>query len=240
MDTSTKLSKDFLKLLDLIRSKDEERRAPLTRIYCKNNVLYATDSKLLIRCDLKQKDLPKYDLDDGFYEVSGLYLVKDKDFEEYQYPDVERILNTQYEKHFQVSEEYNAYLDFLHTITFNGVFLDFVNFEKQLKQIFKGMNFKVYFINGEKHVRIECDYVVQHIANTMYSPIQVIVMPMKRNREKPTSVDYNPTGKELATEKEPEEPTEEPTKEELEPAREEVQEGSSYWNVVKKFDAAAC
>ena len=235
MDTSTKLSKELLKLLDLIRSKDEERRAPLTRIYCKNNVLYATDSKLLIRCDLKQKDLPKYDLDDGFYEVSGLYLVKDKDFEEYQYPDVERILNTQYEKHFQVSEEYNAYLDFLHTITFNGVFLDFVKFDKQLKQIFKGMNFKVYFINGEKHVRIECDYVVQHIASTMYSPIQVIVMPMKRDREKPTSVDYNP--EEPVTEKEPKE---EPTEEEPEPVQEEVQEGSSYWNVVKKFDAAAC
>ncbi len=192
MDTSTKLSKDFLKLLDLVRGKDEERQVVLTRIYCKDNVLYSTNSKLLIRCDLKHKDLPKYDLDNGFYEVSGQYLVKDKDFEG-QYPDVEHILNTQYEKCFQVSEEYIAYLDFIHTATFNSIFIDFVKYKKQLKQIFKGTNFKVYFINGEKQVLIECDYVVQHIVNTMYSPIQVIIMPMKYNREKPIPlVNYNP------------------------------------------------
>lgn|GEM_PF-4801312 len=192
MDTSTKLSKDFLKLLDLVRGKDEERQVVLTRIYCKDNVLYSTNSRLLIRCDLKHKDLPKYDLGNGFYEVSGQYLVKDKDFEGL-YPDVEHILNTQYEKCFQVSEEYIAYLDFIHTITFNSIFIDFVKFEKQFKQIFKGTNFKVYFINGEKQVLIECDYVVQHIANTMYSPIQVILSPMKYNLEKPVSlVNYNP------------------------------------------------
>ncbi len=192
MDTSTKLSKDFLKLLDLVRGKDEERQVVLTRIYCKDNVLYSTNGKLLIRCDLKHKDLPKYDLDNGFYEVSGQYLVKDKDFEG-QYPDVESILNTYYEKCFQVSEKYIAYLDFIHTATFNSIFIDFVTYEKQFKQIFKGTDFKVYFINGEKSVLIECDYVVQHIVNTMYSPIQVIIMPMKYNREKPISlVNYTP------------------------------------------------
>ncbi len=166
MNASIKLSKDFLKLLDLVKLKDEKKLS-LTRIYCKNNILYSTDGKLLIRCDLKHKDLPKYELDDGFYEVSGQYLVRDKDFEDYKYPDVERLFDVEYEKYFQISEQNNAYLDFLHTVTSNNIFLDFVRFEKQFKQLFKGTNFKVYFINGEKQVLIECDYVVQHIADAL-------------------------------------------------------------------------
>ncbi len=190
---STKLSKGFLKLLDLIRSRDENIKIQLTKIYCKNNILYSSNGKLLVRCDLKHKDLPKYELDDGFYEVSGQYLVKDKDFEDHQYPDVECLLDVEYKKHFQVSEENSAYLDFIHTVTSNSIFFDFVRFEKQFKQLFKGTNFKVYFINGEKQVLIECDYVVQHIVNTLYSPIQVIVMPMKHEQDEPISlVNYNP------------------------------------------------
>ena len=192
MSASTKLSKNFLKLLNLVRLKDENIKIQLTKIYCKNNILYSTDGKLPIRCDLKYKDLPKYEFDDGFYEVSGQYLIRDKDFKDYKYPDVECLLDTEYEKYFQISEN-NAHLDFLHTVTSNNIFFDFVRFEKQFKQLFKGTNFKVYFINGEKQLLIECDYVVNHIIDALYSPIQVILMPMKHEQDEPISlINYNP------------------------------------------------
>ena len=90
MNTSI-LNKDLLKLLDIIRKIDLVNEGmPMSRIYCKDNILYATNGALAFKCDLKQEQLPVLELQDGYYEVSGKYLVMDKETTGI-FPDVERV-----------------------------------------------------------------------------------------------------------------------------------------------------
>ena len=195
MDTPVMLNKDFLRLLDLVRDSDKCKQGSSTSaIYCKKNVLHVTNGKVALRCVLKNENLPKYKFEDGFYKIEGDHLVKDANIGG-EFPSFGVVLNRTFVKKFKVDySSFNAFLDFIFTLNSQKIFVDFLRFEKQLKQLFyKGRDFVVYFIDERSVVLIKCNYVVQSIVSDLYTPIVLLIMPMDFTGQKRVkNVSYNP------------------------------------------------
>jgi len=199
MDTPVMLNKDFLKLLDLIRDSNKCRRGSSTSaIYCKKNVLHVTDGQIALRCVLKNENLPKYEFEDGFYKVEGDHLIKDVDISG-EFPSFGRVLNKTFVKMFKIDySSFNAFLEFVMILNSQKIFVDFLRFEKQLKQLFyKGKDFSVYFIDERSVILVKCNYVVQDIVSTLYTPIAFLIMPMdfRGQMKKVKNIRYNPVRK---------------------------------------------
>jgi len=199
MDTPVMLNKDFLRLLDLVRDSDKCKQGSSTSaIYCKKNVLHVTNGKVALRCVLKNENLPKYEFEDGFYEVKGNCLVKNTDDIGGEFPSFNEVLNKTFVKTFKIDySSFNAFLEFVMTLNSRKIFIDFLRFEKQLKQLFyKGKDFSIYFIDEKSVILIKCNYIVQDIVSTLYTPIAFLIMPMDfRGRIKVKNISYNPVRK---------------------------------------------
>jgi len=201
MNTSVKLNKDFLRLLDLTRDSGRyDLGSIISVIYCKQNILYATNGKIALRCDLLRMKIyqREYELEDGFYEVEGNYLIKNSDIEgKFPLEGINKAFDNTFTKMFKTryaGEEIDTFFDFITTLTSQGIFINFLEFEKQLKQLFyKGNDFVIYFIDKKKAVLVECDYVVSHSAlKNVCVPISFIIMPKIYGQIKIKDVKYNP------------------------------------------------
>lgn len=193
MDTSIKLNKDFLKLLDCIRVTDpNQQNVPVSRIHCKENVLFVTNNRMALQCDLKQEQLPKFELVDGYYEVSGKYLVQDKEIEG-EFPDANHILNTDHTEYFRITQDTEiTYLSFIHTLSHHGFYLNYVKYEKQFKQVFKGSDFTVFLEGNDRMALIEFSYSILTFAPVM-ADVSFFVMPMVYELPEIKGVKYNPS-----------------------------------------------
>jgi len=203
MNTSVKLHKDFLRLLDLTRDSGRyDLGSIISAIYCKQNILYATNGKMALRCDLLKMKIyqREYELEDGLYEVARNYLIKNSDIEgKFPLEGINKAFDNTFTKMFKTryaGEEINTFFDFITTLTSQGIFINFLEFEKQLKQLFyKGNNFVIYFIDKKKAVLIECDYVIKNQVDMIYVPISFLIMPKVYGQIKIKDVKYNPTEK---------------------------------------------
>jgi len=200
MNTSVKLNKDFLRLLDLVRDSGRyDLGSVISVIYCKQNILYATNGKIALRCDLLKMRIHQreYELEDGFYEVAGNYLVKNNNVEgKFPLEGINKAFSNTFTKMFKIrysGEEINTFFDFITTLTSQEVMINFLEFEKQLKQLFyKGNDFVIYFIDKKKAILVECDYVVKNLISDEYVPISFIIMPKICGQIKIEDVKYNP------------------------------------------------
>jgi len=203
MNTSVKLNKDFLRLLDLVRDSGRyDLGSVISAIYCKQNILYVTNGKMALRCDLLKMRIyqREYEFEDGFYEVAGNYLVKNNNMEgKFPLEGINKAFDNTFTKMFKTryaGEEINTFFDFITTLTSQGTFINFLEFEKQLKQLFyKGNNFVIYFIDKKKAVLIECDYMIKNLISDEYVPISFIIMPKIYGQIKIENVKYNPMEK---------------------------------------------
>lgn len=195
MDTSVKLDKEFLKLLDCVRAtgKDNEYRT-ITRIHCKENVLYSTNGAMALKCDLKQEQLPEFQLKDGFYEIAGNYLVQDKEMEG-TFPDVERILNSDFTECFRpLMDTERSYMSFIHTISHKGIQLNYVQYERQFKQVFRGSDYTVFFGEDKRGVvLIEFSYPILPIGINLTANVSFLIMPIPYELPEIKGIKYNPT-----------------------------------------------
>lgn len=193
MDTSVKLNKEFLKLLDYIRNTEKlHERNPMSQIYCKENILYATNARMALKCNLKQEQLPVFQLEDGYYEVSGNYLVQDKEIKG-TFPDVNKILDCNFVKYFHpLYDPELSYLSFIHVLSYNGIHFNYVKYEKQFKQVFKGDNHIVFFGENNGMVLIEFSYPIITFASVT-AEVSFLVMPMTYELPKIDGINYNPS-----------------------------------------------
>lgn len=193
MNTSIKLNNDFLKLLDITRKIDPNYEGtPIIRVYCKNNILYTTNEVIAFKCDLKQEQLPVSDLQDGYYEVSGKYLVMDKETTGI-FPDVESVKDIDFTTCFQVNVE-KPYLSMIHTLSHSGYFLNYIKYEKQLKQIFKGTEHTIFIADNDRMSLIEFSYPTYTIGSVaVAAEVSLFIMPMKYNLPEIKEINYNPS-----------------------------------------------
>ncbi len=191
MATSTKLSKHFLKLADDIKANKNDRKDHLKCINIKDNVVYSTDGKLLLRCVLNTDNMPVYDLDNGYYDITGNYIAKDNEYDDYTYPDVDKIMDCTFEKTFDLSSE-KAYNLFCYTLSVNGILMDYAKYYKQLKKLFsKGDQFSVYFNKPDRMFMVRCLYPVCDLP-AKDTEIQLFLMPMKCDVPEVKDINYNP------------------------------------------------
>ncbi len=194
MDTSTKLSKHFLKLADGIKANKNDRKDQLKCINIKDNVVYSSNGKILLRCVLDTDNMPVYNLNDGYYDIIGNYIIRNDDFtNDWNYPDVDRIMDCTFKKTFVIGWE-KTYNLFCFTLSANGILMDYAKYDKQLKQLFsKADEIQVYFNKLDQTFMLKCQYPVCDI-NDIKTEIQLFLMPMKHD-DVPEIKDctYNPT-----------------------------------------------
>lgn len=194
MDTSVKLNKEFLRLLDCIRRTEKGYwGSTMSRIHCKENILCVTNGLMALKCNLKQEQLPVFELEDGYYEVSGGYLVQDKKIEGI-FPDVDIILNNDFVKYFRpLYDPKLSYLSFIHTLSCEGIRLNYVSYEKQFKQVFKGSDFTVFLGENKKGVvLVELSYPILSINVNVTANVSFLVMPMGYGLPEIKEIKYNP------------------------------------------------
>jgi len=196
METSTKMSKHFLKLADLIKADKNERQEHLKMINVKDNIVYSSNGRILLRCILNTDNMPEYNLETGYYDITGNYMVKDNDFSnDWNYPAVDKIMDCTFEKTFDLAPDY-VYNSFVFTLSANGILFDYAGFDKQLKQLFsKGSEFRVYFNATDKMFMLRCLYPVCYLP-TKDTEIQLFLMPMKHDHlTEVMDITYNPVSK---------------------------------------------
>lgn len=150
---------------------------------------------MALKCDLKQEQLPEFQLEDGLYEVSGNYLVQDKEIEG-TFPDVERILNCDFIKCFRpLHDPELSYLSFIHTVSYRGTQLSYIKYERQFKQVFKGSNYTVFFGEDKQTsvVLIEFSYPILPTGVNLTANVSFLVMPMGYELPEIKEIKYNPT-----------------------------------------------
>ncbi len=192
MDTSTKLSKHFLKLADGIKANKNDRKDQLKCINVKDNVVYSSDGNILLRCVLNTDNMPAYNLENGYYDIIGNYIIRNDDFtNDWNYPDVDKIMDCTFEKTFDLPSE-KTYNLFCFTLSANGILMDYAKYDKQLKQLFsKGNQFKVYFNKPDLMFMVRCLYPVCDLP-AKDTEIQLFLMPMKYDVPEIKDCTYNP------------------------------------------------
>ncbi len=192
METSTKLSKYFLKLADSIKANKNDQKDNFKLINVKNNIVYSTDGRLLLRCVLNTDNMPIYNLDNGYYDIVGNYIIRNDDFSnDWYYPDINKIMNCTFEKTFDLPYD-KIYNLFCFTLSTNGILIDYVKYNKQLKQLFsKGSKFRIYFNEPNRMFMIRCQYPVCHLP-ARDTEIQLFIMPIKHDVMEIKDITYNP------------------------------------------------